>query len=171
MGLSYRNERPIAIRNIDRMNNSREAIMHQIECNIYYKGHVKRMRMDVCDLGKTEVILGMPWLIVHNLEINWETGEVKMMRCLSLYGRRSLKKEKVKRVVTLEEEKIIRWAIDDKKDWGKEEEMEENHRKIKKMVPKRFLKWKKVFGKVELERMLARKTWDHAIDLKEMFKP
>jgi len=171
MGLSYRNERPIAIRNIDRMNNSREAIMHQIECNIYYKGHVKRMRMDVCDLGKTEVILGMPWLIVHNLEINWETGEVKMMRCLFLYGRRSLKKEKVKRVVTLEEEKIIRWAIDDKKDWGKEEEMEENHRKIKKMVPKRFLKWKKVFGKVELERMLARKTWDHAIDLKEMFKP
>jgi len=171
MGLSYRNERPIAIRNIDRMNNSREAIMHQIECNIYYKDHVKRMRMDVCDLGKTEVILGMPWLIVHNLEINWETGEVKMMRCLSLYGRRSLKKEKVKRVVTLEEEKIIRWAIDDKKDWGKEEEMEENHRKIKKMVPKRFLKWKKVFGKVELERMLARKTWDHAIDLKEMFKP
>jgi len=28
-----------------------------------------------------------------------------------------------------------------------------------------------VFGKVELERMLTRKVWDHAIDLKEMFKP
>jgi len=39
------------------------------------------------------------------------------------------------------------------------------------MVPKRFLKWKKVFGKVESKRMLTRKTWDHAIDLKEMFKP
>ena len=38
------------------------------------------------------------------------------------------------------------------------------------MVPKRFLKWKKVFGKVELERMPTRKIWDHAIDLKEMFK-
>jgi len=38
------------------------------------------------------------------------------MRYLLLYGRRSLKKKKVKRVVTLEEEKIIRWAIDDKKD-------------------------------------------------------
>ena len=38
------------------------------------------------------------------------------------------------------------------------------------MVPKRFLKWKKVFGKVELERMPTRKTWDHAIDLKEIFK-
>jgi len=38
------------------------------------------------------------------------------------------------------------------------------------MVLKRFLKWKKVFGKVELERIPTRKTWDHAIDLKETFK-
>ena len=28
-----------------------------------------------------------------------------------------------------------------------------------------------MFGKVELERMLTRKVWDHAIDLKEIFKP
>jgi len=96
-------------------NNSREAIMHQVECNVYYKGYVKRMRMNVCDLGKTKVILGMPWLVAYNLEINWETGEVKMMRCLSLCDRRSPKKEKVKRVVTLEEEKIVRWVIDDKR--------------------------------------------------------
>jgi len=63
-------ERPIAIRNVDKTNNSRGAITHQVEYNIYYKGYVERMRMDVCNLGKTEVILGMPWLAVHNLEIN-----------------------------------------------------------------------------------------------------
>jgi len=28
-----------------------------------------------------------------------------------------------------------------------------------------------VFGKIESERMLTRKIWDHAIDLKETFKP
>ena len=28
-----------------------------------------------------------------------------------------------------------------------------------------------MFGKVESERMLIRKVWDHAIDLKEIFKP
>ena len=43
--------------------------------------------MDVCNLGKTEVILGMPWLQVHNPEINWKTGEVKMTRCPPLCGR------------------------------------------------------------------------------------
>jgi len=82
--------------------------MHQVECNVYYKGHIERIRMDMCDLGKTEVILRMPWLAVHNLEINWKTEEVKMTRCLPLCGRRSQKKERVKRIVTLEEEKIIR---------------------------------------------------------------
>ena len=49
--------------------------------------------------------------------------------------------------------------------------MEEDHRKIEEIVSRRFLKWKKVFGKVESERMLTRKIWDHAIDLKETFKP
>jgi len=106
-------ERPIAVRNVDGTNNSGGAITHQVEVNIYYKRHVERMRMDVCDLGKTEVILGMPWLQAHNPEINWETGEVKMTRCPLLCGRAVLKREekkvaKKKRVATLEEERIIR---------------------------------------------------------------
>ena len=61
--------------------------------------------------------------------------------------------------------------MDDKEDWEREEEVEADHRKIKEMVLKKFLRWKKVFGKVDSERMLTRKIWDHAIDLKEMFKP
>jgi len=40
-----------------------------------------------------------------------------MTRCPPLCGQRSPKKEKVKRVVTLEEEKIVRWAIDNKENW------------------------------------------------------
>jgi len=154
-------ERPLVIRNVDGTNNSGGAITHQVECNVFYKGHMERMRMDVCDLGKTKVILGIPWLVAYNPEINWETGEVKMTRCPPLCGGKSQKKEKVKRMATKEKEKIIRWAIDDKEDWGREKEIEEDHRKIEEMVPRRFLKWRKVFGKVELERMLKRKIWDH----------
>jgi len=133
-------ERPIAVRNVDGTNNSGGAITHQVECNVFYKGHVERMRMDICDLGKTEVILGMPWLAAHNPEINWETEEVKMMRCPPLCDGRSQKKERAKRIATEEEEKIVCWAIDDKENWGREEEMEEDHRKIEKMVPRKFLK-------------------------------
>jgi len=133
-------KRLIIVRNVNGTNNSKEAIMHQVECNVYYKGHVERMRMDVCNLGKMEIILGMPWLAAHNPKINWETGEVKITRYLPLCGEKSQKKEKVKRTVTLEEEKIVRWAINNKEDWRKEKEMKKDHRKIKEMVPKRFLK-------------------------------
>ena len=73
-------------------------------------------------------------------------------------------------MVILEEEKIVRWAMEDKENWGRDKEIEVDHKKIEEMAPKRFLKWRKVFEKVELERMLTRKIWDHAIDLKEMFK-
>jgi len=169
-------ERPVAVRNVDRTNNSGGAITHQVEVNMYYKSHVERMRMNVCDLGKTDMILGMPWLQAHNPEINWETEEVKMTRCPLLCGRntkleKGQKAKKGKRVVTLEEEKIVRWAMEDKEDWGRNEKVEVDYKKIEEMVSKRFLKWRKVFGKVELERMPTRKIWDHAIDLKETFKP
>jgi len=63
-------ERLIAVRNVDGTNNSGGAITHQVEVNVYYKDYVERMRMDVYNLGKTEIILGMPWLATHNLEIN-----------------------------------------------------------------------------------------------------
>ena len=130
----------IMVKNINRTNNSGGAITYQVECNVYYKGHVKRIKMNVCDLKKIKVILEMPWLAAYNPEINWETREVKMTRCLPLCGGRSPKKEKVKRIVTLEEEKIVRWVIDNKEDWKKEKEMEKDYKKIEEMVPKRFLK-------------------------------
>ena len=60
-------ERPIMVRNVDGTNNSGGAITYQVEVNIYYKGHIERMRIDICDLGKIEIILGMPWLAAHNL--------------------------------------------------------------------------------------------------------
>jgi len=52
-------ERPVMVRNIDGMNNSGGAITYQMEVNVYYKNYVERMRMDICDLGRTDVILDM----------------------------------------------------------------------------------------------------------------
>ena len=169
-------ERPIVVRNVNGKNNSAGAITHQMEVNKYYKSHVERIRMDIYDLEKTDVILGMLWLQVYNPEINWEMEEVKIIRCLLLCGRNTKLKEekrikKRKRVATLEEKKIMRWAVDNKEDWKREKEVAADHRKIKEIVPQKFLKWKKIFGKVESERMLTRKVWDHTIDLKEIFKP
>ena len=167
-------ERPVKVTNVDATHNSRGDITHEVECNVYYKGHRERMRFDVCNLGRTEVILGMPWLVAHNPEIDWEKGEVKLTRCPPWCGKsneESRKERHKERVKEIEEEKAISWAADKKKDWGREEEMEINHQKIETMVPKQFHWWLKVFRKVESERIPVRKVWDHAIDVKEDFKP
>ena len=60
--------------------------------------------------------------------------------------------------------------MDKKEDWEREEEMETDYRKVEEMIPRRFHRWLKVFGKVELERMPVEKIWDHAIDLQDNFR-
>ena len=67
----------------------------------------------------------------------------------------------------MEIKKIVEeWEI-----WDKEEEAAKSEEKAKRMVPEKFHKWIKVFGKKQSERMPTRKVWDHAIDVKEEFVP
>ena len=63
-------KKPLLVRNVDGTVNAGGAITHQVECNTFFKGHMERARMDVCNLGKTEVILGILWLVAHNPEID-----------------------------------------------------------------------------------------------------
>jgi len=60
-----------------------------------------------------------------------------------------------------------KWTMKEKFD----KEIELDREKVKRMVPQKFHKWLKVFGKVESEKMPIRKPWDHAINLKEDFVP
>jgi len=141
---------PLLVKNVNGTVNIGGVITHQVECNMFFKGHIERVRMDVCNLEKTEMILGMPWLAAHNPEIDWKKGEVKMMWCLPICGKRKKQVEKkaVKKIERNEDKKVL-----------------------KKLVPKRFWKWKRVFGKKELERIPVQNAWDHAIELKERFIP
>jgi len=49
----------VVVRNIDSTNNSIGAIMYQVKVNMYYKNYVEKIQMDMCNLGKTNVILGI----------------------------------------------------------------------------------------------------------------
>jgi len=129
---------PIQVRNMDGTGNSRSAITHKVEVNMFYKGHVERVQMDICELGKIDVILGMPWLAAHNPKIDWEKGEVRMMRCPPLCGKAV--RIRGKKETREEERKIVRWAVNKKEDWRREEKIEADHRKVEKIVPKWFHK-------------------------------
>jgi len=85
------------------------AIIYQVECNMFFKGHVERARIDIYNLGKTELILGIPWLAAYNPEIDWEKEEVKMTCYPPICGRRKQKekKRKVKRVEKDKDEETL----------------------------------------------------------------
>jgi len=87
-------DRLVMVRNIDGTNNSGGAIIHQVKVNMYYKSHVKRIRMNMCNLQRTDIILDIPWLQVYNPEINWEIKEIKITRCPPIYGRKIVVKKK-----------------------------------------------------------------------------
>jgi len=80
-------ERPINIRNIDKLLNKEKPIENTVEVNIYYQRHRERMEIDVIGEQKWTVILEISWLACYNPEIDWKTGEVKMTRCPEEYGK------------------------------------------------------------------------------------
>ena len=43
---------------MDGTNNSKEGIIYQVECNVYYKDHIERMRIDIYDV-KPKIYLGL----------------------------------------------------------------------------------------------------------------
>ena len=67
----------------------------------------------------------------------------------------------------MEVKKIVKeWEI-----WDEEKETVKSEAEAKKLVPEKFHRWIKVFRKKQLKRMLTRKLWDYAIDVKEGFVP
>jgi len=72
---------------MDRTFNKKRLIEHIVEVNIYYQGHRKRTKIDMIGGQKWNAILEIPWLACYNSEIDWRTGEVKMMRCPEEYGK------------------------------------------------------------------------------------
>ena len=94
-------DRPIKVKNVDGTSNSGGNITHELECNVFYQEHNERLRIDVCDLERIKMILDIPWLAAHNLDINWKTREVKMLRCLPWCGRKIMTKQRM----TKEEDK------------------------------------------------------------------
>ena len=136
----------VEVKNVNGMDNNGGRIEYEIECNMYFEEHIERIRIDVCKLRRTKIILGMLWLVAHNPEIDWEKREVKMTRCPP-------------------------WCTQNKERKRERQKIRAAEQTVEELVPKKFWKWKKVFGKAELERTPVQKPWDHAIELKEGFVP
>jgi len=82
------------------------------------------------------------------------------------------KKEEKKKKNKPKKEKVeVRKITEEWEIWDEEEEVAKSEVEARKLVPEKFHRWIKVFGKKQSERMPTRKLWDHAIDVKEGFVP
>ena len=79
--------------------------------------------------------------------------------------------EKETKTKTYEEELAVRFILKEKENKWAEEGIEIRSMESEQLVPKRFHQSLKVFEQADSERMPVRKPWDHAIDLKEGYKP
>ena len=108
------------------------------------------------------VILGMPWLVCHNLEIDWRTDEVKMTRCPEECGKQwrptqrkpGWKKQKQKEAKEEAERKRkekdrrrkqkkgkiveVKRVAEEWEIWDKKEEVAKSEEEARKLVPGKF---------------------------------
>jgi len=78
--ITHKLEHPIEVYNINGSVN-RGGSITEVTLISSYQGHKECAVFKVCDLGKSNLIIGYTWLHKHSPEINWETGKVEMMRC------------------------------------------------------------------------------------------
>ena len=68
--------RPLTFRNADDSVNRQGTITHRVEGNFIVKDKTLPTRWYVANLGRDDIILGMPWIKRYNPTINWRTGSV-----------------------------------------------------------------------------------------------
>jgi hypothetical protein len=71
----------ILVYNVDGTANNASAITDIVDIILCYENHSERTQLAITRLGKQSLILGYNWLQNNNLEINWQTRDVKMSHC------------------------------------------------------------------------------------------
>src|SRR5258708_34602743 len=72
---------PVLIHNIDGSPNENRSVMEEVHVTLCFGCHSERAHLTVANLGQQTVIIGHSWLPLHNLEVDWVSQKVLMMRC------------------------------------------------------------------------------------------
>ena len=158
---------PIHVFNVDGSRNSAGDVMHAVNLTVGFLGHREEPRTEVTNLGKNSLILSYTWLKKHNPSIDWEKGMVKFhwcpCSCLML-------QDHTQRLASLDEEDE-REALE----WIHQAKVEAPAKKPicspEELVPPCYHSYLDIFSEKAASRFPLRKPWDHAINLKDSFKP
>ena len=69
--------RPITVRNVDGTQNNKGHITHQTILEMTIANKRQEVSLLITGLGKQRIILGLPWLIKENPDIDWTSGTLQ----------------------------------------------------------------------------------------------
>src|SRR5258706_9066487 len=72
---------PILMCNINGSPNENGSVTEEVHITLRFGHHSERAHLAVANLGQQMVIIGHSWLTLHNLEVDWVSQKVLMMRC------------------------------------------------------------------------------------------
>jgi hypothetical protein len=110
---------PIPVNNVDGTTNESGPIREVADLVLSYDGHTERTVFAVTGIGSQDIIIGFPWLKEHNLEVDWNTGQVKMSRCPT---RCRMCKTEHKRIVACRSGPFPHASVEDYMDEDEEDE-------------------------------------------------
>ena len=147
--------------------NSAGDVTHAVDITVDFLRHREELCAEVTNLGKNSLILGYTWLKKHNPLIDCEKGTVKFHwcphSCLML-------QDCAQRLASLDEEDE-REALE----WIHQAKVEAPAKKPvhmpQELIPPCYHSYLNIFSEEAASRFPLRKPWDHAIDLKDSFKP
>ena len=80
---THRLPRAMPVYNVNGTPIEARHITEVIDLMVQYKVHSKWATFHVTSIGQTTIILGNMWLMEHNPEMDWHTGDITMTRCLA----------------------------------------------------------------------------------------
>ena len=72
---------PIPAFNADGSTNGKGSIERYARIKLAFEDHVEEMLLSVTSLASSNIFLGHNWLVKHNPEIDWKSGDITFTRC------------------------------------------------------------------------------------------
>ena len=87
-------------------------VTEQVRCQMRKGNHSEYITFDVVPLGKHAIIIGMPWLQVHNLRLDWEKCKVSfesefcMENCITIMNKKDLEELEIMEISAIGKEEM-----------------------------------------------------------------
>src|SRR6266436_1565517 len=72
---------PVLVHNVNGSPNENGSVTEEVHITLRFGHHSERAHLVVANLRQQTVIIGHSWLTLHNLEVDWVSQKVLMMRC------------------------------------------------------------------------------------------